>query len=314
VLLRLIQGLPVGGEYTTSIAFLVEGSGRKHHGFAASWSGFGAVGGILLGSAVGALVTATLPEATVHSWAWRVPFLMGLVVGLTGLYVRRHLPEPPRIDSVPSRRSPVWEAVRTEWRVILRIALLNVVNGIGFYMAFVFLVTYMQQVSGLSEAAALEVNTINMAILLAIFPLAGWLSDRVGRTPLLIAGMGGMVLFSWPLFWALRHDSVVWNFAGQLGFAICIGMFGGVIPVVMVEMTPPHIRCSAVAIGYNLCVGLLGGTTPMVATWLMKATRDDYAPAWYLVGAAIVSLSVVLAPLVFGRSRLIESDSDHDGS
>jgi MHS family proline/betaine transporter-like MFS transporter len=292
------------GEYTTSIVFLVEGSGRKHHGFAASWSGFGAVGGILLGSAVGALVTGTLPVEAVQNWAWRLPFLMGLVVGLTGLYVRKHIPEPPRPDDqAETGRSPVWYALRTEWRTILRIALLNAINGIGFYMAFVFLVTYMKQVGGLSEAVALEINTLNMAVLLAMLPLAGWLSDRLGRAPLLIAGMGGMLLLCWPLFWALHHESATWNFAGQFGFAVCIGLFGGVIPVVMVEMTPASVRCSAISIGYNLCVGVLGGTTPMVAIWLMRETRDVLAPAWYLMGAAFVSLTVVVAPLLFNRKR-----------
>ncbi|MEZ6072836.1 MAG: MFS transporter [Pirellulales bacterium] len=303
VLLRMIQGLSVGGEYTTSIVFLVEGSGRKHHGFAASWSGFGAVGGILLGSAVGAVVTASLPEEAIQNWAWRLPFLIGLLVGLTGLYVREHIPEPPQPDQEKSGRFPILHAIRTEWRTILRIALLNTVNGIGFYMAFVFLVTYMTKVGGLSEAVALEVNTLNMAVLLAMFPLAGWLSDRIGRVPLLLAGIGGMLLFCWPLFWALHHESATWNFFGQLGFAICIGLFGGVIPVVMVEMTPASIRCSAISVGYNLCVGVLGGTTPMVATWLMQETHNVLAPAWYLMGAALVSLTVVVVPLLLGRKR-----------
>src|SRR5262245_33891259 len=111
VVLRMVQGLSVGGEYTTSIVFLVEGAGRKHRGFAGSWSGFGAVGGSLLGSAVGALVTATLPADQVHRWGWRLPFLAGLVVGLAGLYVRRHLPEVHKPAGRAGRRSPAWEAV-----------------------------------------------------------------------------------------------------------------------------------------------------------------------------------------------------------
>lgn len=222
-------------------------------------------------------------------------------MGLIGLYVREHVPEPPRPDRAESGRSPVWDALQNEWRTILRIALLNTVNGIGFYMAFVFLVTYMKKVGGLSEAMALEINTLNMAVLLALLPLAGWLSDRFGRAPLLIAGMGGMLVLCWPLFWALQHESSTYNFLGQLGFAICIGLFGGFIPVVMVEMTPPSVRCSAISIGYNLCVGLLGGTTPLVATWLMQETEDVLSPAWYLMGATLVSLTVVVASLLFNR-------------
>src|SRR5262245_57149458 len=137
VLLRMIQGLSVGGEYTTSIVFLVEGAGRNHRGFAGSWSGFGAVGGILLGSAVGAAVAQILPSDDVQSWGWRLPFLAGLFVGLAGLFVRRHIPEVSKPKGHECKRSPVWEALQSHWRVILRIALLNVINGVGFYIAFV---------------------------------------------------------------------------------------------------------------------------------------------------------------------------------
>jgi MHS family proline/betaine transporter-like MFS transporter len=290
VLLRMIQGLSVGGEYTTSIVFLVEGAGRKHQGFAGSWSGFGAVGGILLGSAVGALVSLTFSQAAVQEWAWRLPFLVGLVVGLVGLYVREHIPEVHKPTGQPTGRSPVWEALRVEWRTILRIGLLNVINGIGFYVAFVFLVTYMQKVGGMSEAAALEINTVNMLALLAMFPLAGWLSDRIGRKPLLVAGIGGLLVLSWPLFWALDHPTVAWNVVGQLGFSIFIGLFGGALPVAMVETAPAAVRCSAISIGYNLCVGVLGGVSPLVATWLMQRTGDDLAPGYFVMGAALVSL------------------------
>ena len=291
VVMRMIQGLSVGGEYTTSIVFLVEGAGRNRRGFAGSWSGFGAVGGILLGSAVGALVTLTLSKDEATRWGWRVPFLLGLFVGLAGLYVRRHIPEVHPPAGQARRRSPVWEALRSYPRTILRIGLLNVINGVGFYVAFVFLVTYMQTVGGLSEATALEINTGNMIVLLAVMPFAGWLSDRVGRKPVLIAGIGGLLVLAWPLFWALHHpSSVSWNFVGELGFSLCIGLFGGIVPVAMVEATPREVRCSAIAVGYNLCVGVLGGLSPLVATWLIKRTHDDLSPAYYVMAAALISL------------------------
>jgi MHS family proline/betaine transporter-like MFS transporter len=294
VLLRMIQGLSVGGEYTTSIVFLVEGAGRRRHGFAGSWSGFGAIGGILLGSAVGALVTVTCSEEAVHRWAWRLPFLLGLVVGLAGLYIREHIPELHQPAQHARGRSPVWEALRSQPRAVLRIALLNVINAIGFYIAFVFLVTYMQTAGGLTEAAALEINTLNMVALLAMIPLSGWLSDQVGRKPLLIAGIGGLLVLSWPLFWALHHPSASWSFVGQFGFAVFIGLFGGVIPVTMVEATPRALRCSAIAIGYNVCLGVLGGLAPLLATWLIQRTHDDLSPAYVVMGAALVSLAVAV--------------------
>ena len=103
-------------------------------------------------------------------------------------------------------------------------------------------------------------------------------------------------MLSWPLFWALHHpSSASWNFAGQLGFAVLIGLFGGALPVTMVETTPREVRCSAISVGYNLCVGVLGGMTPMVATWLMQRTRDDLAPAYYIMAAALISLVIAVS-------------------
>ncbi len=147
VILRLVQGLSVGGEYTTSVVFLVEGAAPGRRGLTGSWSVFGAVAGILLGSAVGAILTSILPQDTVYAWGWRVPFLLGLVVGLSGLYIRRRIPEAQvqSVDEKPAT-SPVVEAFRTEWRAMLRVAGFNVLNAVGFYMIFVYVATYLRQI------------------------------------------------------------------------------------------------------------------------------------------------------------------------
>src|SRR5207244_3931991 len=243
VLLRMVQGLSVGGEYTTSVVFLVEGAPAGQRGRAGSWSVFGAVGGILLGSAVGAALTGLLSEEAVAGWGWRLPFLAGLGVGLAGLYVRRNLPEAP---AAPGRTgSPVLEAFRVEWRVMLRLAGLNALNAVGFYLVFVYLVGYFSGVVGLPSAAAFDINTVNMLVLLLTLPLAGALSDRLGRRPVLLAAAGGALVLAWPLFWLLHHPHVVAALAGQMGLAVLLGLYLGVIPAAMVEATPSRVRCSA---------------------------------------------------------------------
>jgi MHS family proline/betaine transporter-like MFS transporter len=275
--------------------FLVEGARPGRRGLAGSWSTVGAVAGTLLGSAVGGAISLVLPEESVHSWGWRVPFILGLGVGLAGLYIREHLPEPQAgAKKEPASKSPVMEAFRNEWRAMLKIAGLNVLGAVGFYTAFVYVVTYMEKVAHLSTGAALDINSLNMLVLLVMIPLGGALSDRVGRRALLLYAALGMLVLAWPLFWLMAHPQVVLVFLGQLGFALLMGAFIGVIPATMVEAFPARVRCSAVSIGYNLCLGIIGGTTPLVATWLIERTHDDLSPAFYVMAAAAVSLVVIL--------------------
>jgi MHS family proline/betaine transporter-like MFS transporter len=181
VVLRLVQGLSVGGEYGTSIIFLVERAPPGRRGFFSGWSVVGATGGILLGSAVGAVVTSALGAAETAAWGWRVPFLLGITVGLTGLYLRRRLVEQPSDPVESSLRLPVIEAFRTEWRGILKIFAFNVVQAVGFYTCFVYVTTYWRQVDFVSASKSLEMNSLTMLLMLGLFPVAGALSDRIGR-------------------------------------------------------------------------------------------------------------------------------------
>jgi MHS family proline/betaine transporter-like MFS transporter len=305
VLLRMVQGVSVGGEYTTSVVYLVETASPGRRGLVASWSPFGATAGILLGSAVGSVTTGLLSQEAVDAWGWRVPFLAGLIVGLIGLAVRRHLPEPAAgrpADSGPA--SPVWESLRAEWRTIVQLAVLNSFLAVGFYLTFVFAVTYLEDFVHVPAAKAFDINTASMVVLLVMIPFAGALSDRVGRKPLLFAGAGGGLVLAWPLLWFMHRPDPTSILAGQMGFALLVGLFGGVIPVTMAEALPARVRCTSLSVSYNLCMGLLGGTAPMLATYLIHRSHDDLSPAFYLMATAAVSLGAVLSLRETAKSSL----------
>lgn len=292
VVLRMLQGLSVGGEYTTSIVFLVENSPPERRAFVGCWSIWGAVAGILAGSAVGALINTILTPDQVAAWGWRVPFLLGIGIGVTGLYLRRaNLGE--EVLSADRPKSPVIEAFRTEWRAILQIAGFNVVNATAFYMCFVYVTTWLEETAHVSAARALDINSLNMVLMLVLIPLAALLADRIGRKPMLYAGMGGILLFAYPLFSLMHHDNGAMVFLGQSGFAVLVSVIFGTYPVMMVEMVAPRVRVSALSIGYNLCLGVFGGTTPLIATYLIARTGDDLSPALYLMATAAVSLAVL---------------------
>jgi MHS family proline/betaine transporter-like MFS transporter len=173
--------------------------------------------------------------------------------------------------------------------VVAAFAGLSVFSSVTFYIGFVYMVSWLQIADGIPPSRALEINTFSMAVSLPVLIAAGWLSDRVGRKPLmLLASMGG-VIGALPLFWLLNHPSELLAQLGQLGLVVLMGLYYGALPATLVEAAPPTVRCTTVALGYNLCLGLFGGLSPLVATWLVERTGDEIAPAFLIMAAAAVT-------------------------
>jgi MHS family proline/betaine transporter-like MFS transporter len=291
-LLRMVQGLSVGGEYTSSMVFLVEHAPERRRGLMGALASCGATAGILLGSAVGAGFAATMSSAALEAWGWRIPFLLGLVVGIAGYLLRRHVQET--LPTERRQRAPIVETLRDHWWVVLGIAGLSAFFAAGFYVTFVYLVSWLQTADGIAPARALEINSFSMAVVLPITIAAGWLSDRTGRKPfLLLATILGFVA-ALPLWWMMHHPSAELAQLGQLGLVLIVGLFVGALPAAMVECAPPSVRCTAVALGYNVTLGVIGGLTPLVAAWLVERTGDELAPAFLIMATAVISFLVIL--------------------
>jgi len=294
LVLRLLQGISVGGEFTTSIVLLVEQSAPDRRGFVGSWSCFGASSGILLGSAVGSLVNGLLEPDAVASWGWRIPFLLGIVLGMIALYLRMGLPDEPAAPALRVVRLPLVEAFVTEWRGIIRCFVINIGFGVSFYMVFIYLATYLQQIDAMHASKALEINTASMIVMLALIPLVGMMSDRLGRKRVLAASLIGLIVLAWPLFRLLDSSATPLILLGQVGLAVLVAGYSGTIPALMVEMFPGRVRCTALSLSYNLALGIVGGTTPLVAIYLIHRTSNDMAPAYYLAAACAISLAGLL--------------------
>lgn len=295
-LLRIAQGFSVGGEYTGSVVYLVEKAPIGRRGLVSGWTNVGAVTGFLLGSAIGAVITKLCTAEQLAAWGWRLPFLFGVLIAVAAAFFRRDVevePVAPRAEGEPS---PVVEALRTEWQTMLRVAGIILAANVGFYMMFVYVTTYLSEQVGVPEARALEIDTAAMCVLLLIVPTAGWLSDRIGRKPILLTASIGILVLSVPLLEAIRHHDEALILGGQIGFAILIGLAYGANGAVIVEITRSRLRCSTISIAYNFCLAVFGGTTPLVAAWLIARTRDDLTPAYYMMGMALVT-TIALLPL-----------------
>jgi len=291
VLMRMMQGIAVGGEYTSSIVFLAENAPVGKRAFYTSWSMFGATGGILLGSAVGAFMSAHMSPEALNSWGWRVAFLAGIGVSVVGFFIRRGLGKQPKVEH---ETPPLVVAFKSHGNDIFRIIGLNVAFAVTFYMIFVYLVTWLVDVVKLTRAAALEINTMNMLMLLLLVPLFAKLSDAWGRKKLILLGIGGVAVLAYPLILLMHQADTMLIFFGQMGFVVLVACFAASIPAEMAEMFPRKIRVTAVCVSYNISFAVLGGTSPMVAEWLLHRTQNGLAFAWYIALSAVISFVFAL--------------------
>ncbi len=291
VVLRMAQGLAVGGEYTSSVVYLAEHSPANRRALFSAFPLNGANIGILMASGVGAALSGLLSADDLAAWGWRVAFGIGILVGLVGMLMRRGLKDTP--TDLPEK-SPVILAFRDHWRNILRGFGLIVGYAAGYYMFFVYVVTWMVDIVKEPQSTALDIDTIAVASMLVFIPFSAWLSDRMGRRFMLATGYAALVLFTYPLIWLMHHPDPALILAGQVGFALIVSLFAASIPSALVEMFPHKVRVTAVGVSYNLTFAIFGGTAPMVAVWLIGRTHSDIAFVWYIMGLATISFLVAL--------------------
>lgn len=292
VSLRIIQGLSVGGEYTSSLIYLAENGPPRHRAFTAIWGSWGAVLGMLLGSGVGLLTARMLGAEALELWGWRIPFAIGGLVALAGYLIRRRLPrDPPRHPEL----MPLMRVLRQYRHAILRVLFINIGYGVAYYTVFVYAVTYIRNIDHLSETVALEINSLAMGVLLLGLPLAAKVADHFGRLRSARISMGLLFLLCYPLFLLIHHEDPTRVLFGELGFAVLVAFTGGAMVALNVELMPDQIRCTGLSVAYNLAHGVFGGTTPLIAAWLLKVSDDPLTPALWVVAALTVSTVTLMA-------------------
>jgi MHS family proline/betaine transporter-like MFS transporter len=309
VILRLAQGISVGGEFIGSCCYLVEAAPSGRRGFFGSWSTFGTIGGMLLGSAVATLLQDVLSTEQLHAWGWRLPFLGGLLVGVVGWQMRRGTQETPEFvrlqDAGQIEQRPALEALREMPLRVLQVAGIVLLFGVGIYTLFVWMPTYLTHFVKPPVPHALLINTLCMVLLIATMPIAGLLADRVGYKSILAIGALATGILVYPLFRWIDTGTTVGTAVSLAIFALINGHIQGAMPVAMAELFPARLRYSAMAIGYNITLALFGGTAPLVVTWMIKTSGNLAAPAWYLL---------VVAAVTFVASLTIRPHQEHQVS
>ncbi|MFO1085590.1 MAG: MFS transporter [Reyranellaceae bacterium] len=292
-LLRTVQGLSVGGEWTTSFTYLVEHAPPGRRGIVSAVACCGGMLGTLAGSATGAILASLMSPEALDTWGWRLPFLFGFFVGIAGLLLRR---KSAGVSEIAGRAIglPLAETVRHHLWLVARLAGVTIFLAVGFYLVFLYIVSWLQSVDGVDPARALTINTASMAAMIPIALAAGCLSDRLGgRVPIMLAAMAGAVAGAVPMFLLMHQDATLPIVLAQVTLVLLVGSVSALTPAFMVEATPPAVRCTAIALGYNIPIGVLGGTTPLAAAWLVERTEVDLSPAFMLSAAAALSFAAL---------------------
>jgi len=299
VLLRMAQGLSVGGELVGSIAFVAENAPARQRGYYCSWTFASEYGGMMLGSLFAAGLSMSLSAKAMDSWGWRLPFLSGVAIALVAIWMRRGLSETPIFLDMKARkrvgRNPVAEAVRLVPERIIHLFFLVILVGAGFYTLFIWWPTLLGNYIRPGATGMSGLNTVSLLLLMVLIPMTGRLSDRLGRKKLLVWSCAGMTIFTWPLFLLAVNGGVAGAFVSQLCFTLLMSVYLGPVPATLVEMFPPMVRYSAMGIGYNVSLCVFGGLAPLAATWLVHSYGTVTAPGLFLAALSGLNLLAALA-------------------
>jgi MHS family proline/betaine transporter-like MFS transporter len=299
VVARLLQGFSAGGEWGSSTAYIVEWAPKNRRGLYGSYQQMSVVAGLLLGSGVAALLNTLFTPDQMDSWGWRVPFLLGAILGPVGLYMRRTIDETPAYQEmvseapVDSARAPAAPAT-SPWVLAGQAFGFTIVWTVCFYVLLNYMPTYTQRYMSLSASAALWANTIGLLVLLVCIPVMGHLSDRFGRKPLLLACCFAFIVLPYPTFSFLVSGASFTSLVLiQILFAVMISMFSGAGPAAIAEIFPTRNRSTWMTTGYALAVAIFGGFAPLLSVWLINTFNSPLAHTFYLIAAAIVSAAVI---------------------
>jgi MHS family alpha-ketoglutarate permease-like MFS transporter len=290
LLARIAQGLSTGGEFAASTAYLAELAPSHRRGFYGSFIHSSTAVGTVSATLLSALLLAVLGRDQLAAWGWRIPFLLGALLAVYGLYLRRRLEESELFLAAAGRRvpRPTLEVLRRHPAAALRVVGFTIGGTVAYYTFAVYLPTYAIQAEGVPPGAARWASVAAQVLFIAALPVLGSLSDRIGRRPLLIVFAASFALLAVPMFRLLNESP--WSLFGVMGvglvlFACC----GAVVPIAMAEMFPTEVRSAGIGLPYALTVALFGGTAPYVVEWMRAHGRGEWYP-WYVAALCLVSL------------------------
>ena len=308
VVLRIVQGIGIGGEWGGAVLMVIESAPNERRGFYGSLVQLGYPLAVILATAMFALVSQ-LPEREFLTWGWRVPFLLSAILVGIGSYIRLRLVETPAFRQVQEghaiAKMPLLEILTKHPRTFLVSVGLKISEIAFVSIATVFSINYVTEQLGMARSAVLNGVLLAAVIELFTIPAFGWLSDRYGRKPLFLAGCLFSIAFAFPMFWLFQtHNPVVIAITIAVAVSFGQGIMFGPEAAWVAELFPARLRYSGASLGFQLGAALSGGLTPMLASALLLWTGATWPISLYLIAAAVVTIAATLAARETARKPL----------
>lgn len=292
---RIIQGFSLGGEYGSSATYLSEIADREHRGFWSSFQYVTIIGGQLTALALLVVLQATIGEAAMQAWGWRIGFAAGGLLAIFVFFIRRRLDETLSFQNVAAkedrRRSDLKTLFSNHPREAFLVMALTAGGTAAFYAYTIYLQKFLANTSGFDRVTASRIMTVALTIMLAIGPIAGRISDRVGRKPMMIFFGIGATLFTYPIFVTLEHthDAAV-AFLLVMATLVIVTGYTSINAIIKAEMFPADIRALGVALPFAIANAVFGGTAEYVALWLKGIGHERW---FYVYISALAALSLI---------------------
>ena len=316
ILMRIIQGMGIGGEWGGALLLAYEYAPEKRKGFFGSIPQAGVTIGMLMATFIVSLMTL-FSEDDFLSWGWRIPFLLSSVLVLIGLWIRKDIDETPDFQKVKKSgqvaKAPLRETLKHHWREVLIAAGLKVVETAPFYIFSTFVVSYATTTLTYQKSQALEAVTLGALVATIMIPLMGLLSDKIGRQRMYAVSVFVLGLFIVPWF-MLLNTGTTWGIvlATVIAFGVLWAPVTAVLGTLCSEIFSANVRYTGITLGYQLGAALAGGTAPLIATGLLAKYDGDWVPvAWYLAVTVVISLIAIFCASRVKPTPVVQAQPDH---
>jgi MFS family permease len=297
VLLRVAQGIGVGGEWGGSVLLSMEWGDARRRGFMASWPQLGVPLGLLLSTGLVRVFEGVSGDAF-DSWGWRIPFLLSAVLVAIALYVRMRVLDSPEFTAVREEETvahrPLVDVLREQWREVIGSAFVRLSEQAPFYLFITFVLTYGTKQLGLARADLLDDTLVAAAIGLLSVPFFGYLSDLLGRRVVYGAGIVATALFAFPYYGLLNSRSAGLVLVAIVVSLICHDIQYGPQAALIAEGFGPRVRYSGAGLGYQLASVIAGGPAPLIAAKILSDTGSSTGISWYIIICCVIAMAALL--------------------